>query len=158
MQTFYSEFVSELKMSDPGKWYTMAKKIGVNDQMSKDEIQVESLAGLENVKCAQIIAEHFAAISNQYSPIDTSQLPCYLPAQQPPQVDEYEVYLRLSRLRKTKSTLPLDIPEKLRRECSPFLAKPLSSIINNSLTQSQYPTETGVGHSSPQNISPEGNL
>ena len=66
MQTFYSEFVSELKMSDPGKWYTMAKKIGVNDQMSKDEIQVESLAGLENVKCAQIIAEHFAAISNQY--------------------------------------------------------------------------------------------
>jgi hypothetical protein len=88
MQTFYSEFVSELKMSDPGKWYTMAKKIGVNDQMSKDDIQVESLAGIENENCAQIIAEHFEDISNQYLPIDTSQLPCYLPAQRPTQVDK----------------------------------------------------------------------
>ena len=139
MQTFYSEFVSELKMSDPGKWYTMAKKIGANEQMSKDDIQVESLAGLANTECAKIIAQHFAAISNQYSPIDNSLLPCYLPAQQPPQVDEHEVFLRLRKLKKTKSTLPLDIPEKIRRECSPFLAKPLSTIINNSLTQSQYP-------------------
>ena len=63
-----------------------------------------------------------------------------LPAQRPPQVDEHEVYLRLRKLKKTKSTLPLNIPEKIRRECSPFLAGPLSTIINNSLTQSQYPT------------------
>jgi hypothetical protein len=38
------------------------------------------------------------------------------------------------------STLPIDIPEKLRRECSPHLASPMSKIINDSLNQSVYPS------------------
>ena len=28
LKNFYSNFVSDLKMSDPGKWYSMAKQIG----------------------------------------------------------------------------------------------------------------------------------
>ena len=133
IKTFYTEFVSVLKLSDPGKWYSMAKKIGALDQMAAGDIQVESLAGLSNLESAKRIADHFAAISNQYDPIDISQLPCYLPALPPPQVTEHDVYLRINRLKKTKSTLPLDIPDKVRLECSPFLAGPLSTIINNKL-------------------------
>ena len=79
--------------------------------------------------------------SNEYEPIDNNQLPCYLPALPPPQVTEYDVYVRLTRLKKTKSTLPLDIPDKVRQECAPLLAGPLSSIINNSLNQSVYPAD-----------------
>ena len=71
--------------------------------------------------------------------MDINQLPCYLPALQPPQVDEHEVYLRLNKVKKTKSTLPIDIPDKLRLECSAHLAAPLSNIINDSLNQSVYP-------------------
>ena len=142
IKTFYSDFVSELKLSDPGKWYTLAKKIGAVDQMTtRGDITVESLSGLSNMQSAKMIAEHFARISNQYSPIDYTQLPCFLPALPPPQVDEYEVYLRLKRIKKTKSVLPLDIPDKIRQECAPLLAGPLSTIINNSLTQSIYPLD-----------------
>ena len=43
MKSFYSEFVSELKLSDPGKWYAQAKKIGAVDQMAQGDIKVESL-------------------------------------------------------------------------------------------------------------------
>ena len=93
-----------------------------------------------NKQWAQKIAEHYAAISNKYAPIDSTQIPCYLPAQPPPQVTEYDVYLRLNKIKKTKSTLLLDLPDKLRQECSPHLAAPLSTIINNSLTLSVYPT------------------
>ena len=50
------------------------------------------------------------------------------------------MYLRLGRIKKTKSTLPLDLPDKLRQECSAHLAAPLKTIINSSLTQSVYPT------------------
>ena len=138
VRNFYSEFVSDMKMAEPGRWYGLAKKIGAVDQMTGGDTCVESLEGLSNSECAGIIAEHFAAISNQYSPVDYSKLPCYLPAQRPPQVTEYEVWLR--KLRKTKSTLPLDIPDKLRQECAIFLAKPLHTIINTSLMQSQYPS------------------
>ena len=140
VKTMYSSFVSDLKSTDPGKWYHMAKKIGAVDKMSQGDIQVESLSGLNNKQSAQKIAEHFASISNEYLPINTEQLPSYLPAQPPPQVSEFDVYTRLQKLKKTKSTLPIDIPEKLRRECSPFLAAPLSNIFNDCLSQSVYPS------------------
>ena len=115
--------------------------MGATDLMNEGEIQVESLLGFSNSKCAQQIAEHFAAISNEYSPIDLTQLPSYLPAPPPPQVEEYEVYQRLKKIKKTRSTLPLDIPDRLRQECSLLLAGPLTIIINNCLSQSVYPAE-----------------
>ena len=139
IRNFYSEFVSEMKLADPSKWYGLAKKIGAVDQMSSGNTEIESLQGLSNAECASLIAEHFAAISNQYHPVDYSKLPSYLPAQRPPKVTEHEVWLRLKRIKKTKSTLPLDIPDKLRQECALFLAKPLHTIINTSLMQSVYP-------------------
>jgi hypothetical protein len=140
IKTFYTDFVSDLKTTNPAKWYAMAKRIGAVDQMSGGEVNVESLSHLSNFEAAQKIAEHFAAISSEYSPVDHSQLPCFLPALPPPRVEEHDVYARLNRLKKTRSTLPIDIPEKIRRECSPFLAGPITEIINSSLAQSKYPT------------------
>ena len=79
--------------------------------MNGGEVKVESLEELSNSECAQKIAEHFARISNEYSPVDHGQLPCYLPAQQPPQVEEHIVYEKIKNQKKTKSTLPIDIPD-----------------------------------------------
>jgi hypothetical protein len=118
----------------------MAKKIGAVDKMSGGDIHLESLSNFDNAECANKIAEHFASVSNEYSPVNNELLPCYLPALPPPQVTEHDVYLRLEKMKKTKSTLPIDIPEKLRRECSPHLAAPMSKIINDSLNQSVYPS------------------
>ena len=67
------------------------------------------------------------------------QLPCYLPAQPPPQVEEHIVYEKIKSQKKTKSTLPIDIPYKLRRACAAELAVPLTNIINSSLMESHYP-------------------
>ena len=50
------------------------------------------------------------------------------------------MYQRLNSLKKTRSTLPIDIPDKLRRACSVELALPLTDIINTSLTQAIYPS------------------
>ena len=137
--SFYSDFIQNLKKSNPGKWFKMAKKIGAVGESESEEIKVESLSELSNSQCAQKIAEHYAAISKEYDPIDPRQLPSYLPAPLPPQVEEYEVYLRIKKLKKSKTTLPIDIPAKLRHECSPHLALPVSIIINNSLSQATYP-------------------
>ena len=139
IKSFYSEFVSDLKSANPGKWYTMAKKIGALDQMGNGDTVVESLSHLSNFEAAQRIAHHYSSISNEYLPIDNTQLPCYLPAPPPPQVEEHDVFQRLQKLKKTRSTLPIDVPNKIRIECAPFLAEPLTTIINNCLTESQYP-------------------
>ena len=95
LKDFYSNFVTDLKLSDPGRWYSIAKKIGAVDKMTGGDIQVQSLANLNNAQCAQKIAEHFAAISQEYSPVDLNQLPCYLPAQPPPKTSEFDVDTRL---------------------------------------------------------------
>ena len=140
IKSYFSNFVTELKATNPGKWYGMAKKIGAVDQMSQGEIQVEALDGLTNEESAQVIAEHFASISNQYLPVDEAQLPCYLPALPPPQVDEYDVYLKLKGQKNTKSTLPIDIPDKLKKEFAPELSLPLTDIINACLKQQKFPS------------------
>ena len=108
--------------------------------MKNGDIEVECLSELNNLQAAQKIAEHFSSISNEYSPIDHTQLPCYLPAPPPPVVEEYDVYLRLNRIKKTRSTLPIDIPDSIRKECSAMLAGPVSSIINTSFSQGLYPS------------------
>ena len=160
IRSFYTNFVSELKVTDPGRWYSMAKKIGAVKESNDGEIRIESLSNLTNKECAEKIAQHFSEISNEYQPIDYSQLPCYLPAPPPPQVEEYDVYNRINRIRKTKSTLPIDIPDKLRNECAVFLAAPLTLIINSSLSESVYPAlwkrewvTPAPKVSNPQNIS-----
>ena len=91
------------------------------------------LGGYVHILTCQIITPRYLkSISQLISHV-------YMPAPPPPQVDKFDVYLRINKLKITKSTLPLDIPVKLRQECSPHLAAPLSSIINNCLAQSQYP-------------------
>ena len=140
VKTLYSGFVTDLKSINPGKWYSMARKIGAVDKLGDGDIKVEALSKFSNAESAQIIAEHFAAISGEYAPISAEQLPCYLPAQMPPQVSEHDVYARLVRLKKTRSTLPIDIPDKLRREVSLHLAAPLTNIYNDCLIHSVYPS------------------
>ena len=127
-------------MPDPGCWYSMAKKIGAIKQTNDGDTKVESLSTFSNKECANKIAQHFASISNEYLPINFTQLPCYLPALPPPQVTEFDVYNRLNKMKKTKSTLPIDIPEPLRKECSVHLAAPLMTIINTSLNEGEYPS------------------
>ena len=84
VKNYYSDFVNELKHTDPGKWYAMAKQIGAVDQMTSGDIQVESLIGFDNVQSAQMIDDHFAKTSIEYEPIDNSHscfiyLPCHHP-------------------------------------------------------------------------------
>ena len=140
VKNLYSNFVTDLKETNPAKWFSMARRLGAVDKMSGGNIQVESLSEYDDAQCAEKIAEHFSSISNEYSPVDYTTLPCYLPALPPPQLEDYQVYQRLVRIKKTRSTLPIDIPDKLRKECAVHLAAPLCDIYNDCLKQSVYPS------------------
>ena len=50
----------ELKATNPGKWYKMAKRLGAVDQMNVGDVLVESLSHLDNRQCVQEIAQHYA--------------------------------------------------------------------------------------------------
>ena len=132
--------LSELKDTYPSKWYQMAKQIGAVNQTEKDDLRVEALSGLDDQESAELVAQHFASISQEYLPFNTANLPAFLPPLPPPRVKELEVYKRLKNLKKTKSTQSIDLPHKLRKEFAAELAGPVTNILNASLQQHKYPT------------------
>ena len=98
VRKFYNTFVTELKNTNPSKWYSMAKKIGAVNQSEDDDLKVEVLAGLTDEESAEQIASHFASVSQEYLPLDPSKLPSFLPALPPPKIDELDVFERLTKL------------------------------------------------------------
>ena len=139
VKNFYSEFVSELKESNPAKWYSMAKRLGAEQSNKRGELSVDCLKGLNNYQAAEQVAEHFSKISQEYAPLDSTKLPAYLPAPEVLQVTEEEVAERLYKLKCRKSTQPIDIPSKLRKQFCFELATPLTNIINSCLEKYHYP-------------------
>ena len=139
IKSFNSDFVKELKTTNPGKWYGMMKRLGGLDQMTHGRLEIESLKGLTDRECAEAIAQSFAAVSQEYSQLDRTKLPSFLPAGRPEQVTVFEVLAKIKKLGKTKSTLPIDIPDKLRIECALDLSEPLADIFNSCLRAGRFP-------------------
>ena len=136
---FYDKFVTELKETNPSKWYTMAKQIGAVSSQT-NELHVASLMDMSNQEAAEAIADHYATISQSYLPLCSADLPAILPSPEPtPNIEEHQVYTGLLELKKTKSTFPGDLPYKLRKEFAVQLSLPLQNIYNASLNQSIYP-------------------
>ena len=101
-------------------------------------IKEENYQGL-NYQAAEQVAEHFSKISQEYAPLDSTKLPAYLPAPEVLQVTKEEVAERLYKLKCRKSTQPIDIPSKLRKQFCCELATPMTNIINSCLEKYHYP-------------------
>jgi hypothetical protein len=138
-KSFYGKFVNELKASNPGQFYKMAKQIGGIGQQKQEDLHIECLEGLEPQQQVEQVAEAFAKVSCEYERIKLDKLPSYLPAEQSPQLHVYQVYKKIQNQKRTKSTLPIDIPASLRKEAAEFLAEPLTDIFNSSLENGTYP-------------------
>ena len=139
---FHQKFVTDLKSTNPSKFYQICKKIGTGDQMNDKELDIECLSGLSDQECAEAVGQGFASVSCQFEPLDRAKLPAYLPSlppRGPPQVEEHQVYAKLLKVKSTKSTLPIDLPNKLRKEVAVELTKPLTNIINACLSQGRWP-------------------
>ena len=138
-KNFYSDFVTDLKAAKPGEYYKMAKKIGAIDQQHYGDLRIESLEGMNPQEQVESVANSFATVSCEYEAVKLEQLPAYLPAEQAPQLNVYDVCLKIRKQKKTKSTLPIDLPESLRKEGAEFLAEPLTNIYNTCLAEGTYP-------------------
>ena len=69
----------------------MCKKIGAVDEVNDGDLKIQCLDCLSDLECAEAVAQHFAAISNEYEPVNLAALPAFLPSLPPVQVEEYEV-------------------------------------------------------------------
>ena len=73
---FFKQTVAELKLKKPGQWYSCLKKITSYDQQKKEQQNVEEISHLPDEAQAEIIAEQFASIQNEYDSINKDDIFC----------------------------------------------------------------------------------
>jgi hypothetical protein len=71
---FYSRKISKLRKTKPKQWHRELKKLSSFDQNEGEELCVESIKDLTNKEQAEIIAENFTAISQEYDKLETEDI------------------------------------------------------------------------------------
>ena len=111
--------------------------------------------GLSSQQSVERIAEFFAHVSQEYSPLNVKELPpnVQLHLEQDcvvrPNLSIHEVYTRIIRAKKPKGITPGDLPSKLTKSFPEHLALP-ASVIFNSITHSRlYPSQWKVENQIP---------
>ena len=139
IKSFQKNFVAELRNTNPSKWYKKMKQLSGGNQMTREKLSIRELDGLSDKECAEAVAQSFAAVSQEYEILDRTKLPSFLPAGRPEKVNVFQVLDKIKSIGHTKSTLPLDLPDRLRKECALDLAEPMTDIINSCLLDGRFP-------------------
>ena len=146
------KYVRSLKEDNPGKAYSVLKKMGSQPGDCLDEGSFKLTdhveANLSLAESAEKIAEHFAAISQSYQPLDITKLPTYVKdiiedtihAFELPTLTEAEVWDKIEHAKKPKGGVPGDLPKKLLQEFSPELAVPATKIFQNIVHTQEWPS------------------
>ena len=71
---YYANMIEDLKISNPGQWYSKFKRLCSHDQQKSESVNVEELSGLTDQQQAEAIASRFASIANRYSPLEDSDV------------------------------------------------------------------------------------
>ena len=137
---FYKKRIKALRKGKPGKWYSELKKLTNYEQTKSEDIIVDDIKDLEDLEQAEIIADKFSEVANEYQKLKTKdiEIPEYN-EQDIPKFEEKEVESILNEMDTNKSNVNGDFPIKLLKKFSIFLAKPITDMINSSVKQGIWP-------------------
>ena len=144
-EKYYNNMVSDLKLSNPSKWYSKVKRMTGKSERS-DSISVDELIGLSDSEQAERIAAHYSQISNEYEQVQECDFQEHFnPISHggfrgsPLLIEPRKVHQIIKKMNKKAATVENDIPIKLLSEFSVELAFPLSHIISFCLKEGIYP-------------------
>ena len=137
-----------------GSVYPSLRKLssvpGVNKSV---QFYLPNHTGLKSSESAEIIAEHFAKISQEYQPLTLSELlpNIQLFLSQPnshdtPQLSPTSVYSGIVKARKPIGTVAGDLPKRIVQKCADLLAVPASIVFNEITRTSTYPSKWKIEH------------
>ena len=149
-QKYKEKILAEVETGSRQSAYAAIKKLGAHpvDFDSGFTLPEHTDLGLTPVQSVELIAEHFAAISNTFDPIEINNFSPSLREKLitncvsvSPKLDEHEVYKKLCKAKKPNSSVPGDLPKKVLREFTPELAVPVTRIFNSILSTHEYPRQ-----------------
>ena len=100
-------------------------------------MNIDEISHLPDQEQAEIIADKFSSIPNEYQPLKTEDIsiPNYS-EKDIPQFEPSQVWLLLTQLKTNKATVPGDFPVKLVKMFAAYLAEPLT---DTSVRRCEYP-------------------
>ena len=142
--------VEALRTTDPRKFYQRIKKIGDRlgeNKMNNFIVPKYEEQNLNPKECANLIAQHFSSISQEYTPIKVDLLPDRVKQKilsnqgNPPVIEPHKVYEKFKSRKFKLSSIPGDIPPKLKREFQVEIAGPVADIFNSITKSGEYPRQ-----------------
>ena len=103
---------------------------------------VEVLCGLSDEQQREMIADHYAKISNHYDPVDENHFKDFLEMNRdskPPNISPYKIVKVIKKMNSKSSTILGDMPMKVIKTFADELALPLCHIINCCMQSGVYP-------------------
>ena len=140
-QKFYKQKIKHLKNSNPKKWHQELKKLMRVDQRLSEEIIVEDIKDFPDDEQAEIIANKFISVSQEYDKLKTDEIRVpEFENHKIPQFTEQEVLKTISEMDGNKSSIYGDVPSKIWKSFAELLYKPVTNVINASLKQGIWPS------------------
>ena len=137
---FFRKMVTQVKESDPSKWYSMLKRVSNFDKEKNDVLHVEEINHLPDNEQVEAIAESFNKISQEYKEVNANEIDVpHIKPGTTPQFSPWEIKKYIDKVKTNKATLPGDIPAKIVKNCSQILCVPMSHMINHSIETGSWP-------------------
>ena len=115
--------MEDLKEGKPGQWYSLLKRLCSSDQMKSNQTECEEIRDKPDQEQAELIADQFSSVSNEYSPIDSSKIssPPILEGSVP-SFTPLQVLHQILKLKSKKSTAPgIFLPYLLKNIVSSYV-------------------------------------
>ena len=144
---YLEKTLGDLRQAKPGQAFSTLKRLGAPPGTEDTGFTLPSHEndGLSDQESAELIADHFSSISQQFHPLNVSSLPLHVQEKlkcesTPPVVSEFETYRTIQSAKKPKSGLPTDLPREITREFAPELATPVCKIMNSIVQSGEWPS------------------
>ena len=151
---YTDKLITEVKEGKRGSAYAGLRKMGQRPgEFNNTGFQLPQYTqqNLSNLECAEMIANYFSTVSQEYSPLNVNNLP--------PNVQEYlgnpdlnispilshdDVWKKLVKAKKPNSIVPGDLPKKLTQRFTCELTPPVTMIFNETSRAKVYPEQWKV--------------
>jgi hypothetical protein len=147
-QKYLEKNLNALRDTNPGQAYSILKKMGPQpgDCIDGNTFTLPGHENLSDEASAEQIAEHFAAISQEFPPLDVTKLPARVQnklqcVDSPPIVSNYDAYVKIRAAKKPRSGVPNDLPKKIKHKFSPELDRPVGKIVRSIVKTCQWPKQ-----------------
>ena len=153
--------MKEMMTEAPGKAYRAMKKLGARpgdcDMEAGFSLTTHVEENLSPKESVERFADYFSKISQEYLPLDINRLSesvrnklqAPVNIREIPKIEAYQVWETMKKRRKTKSSVPGELPARLRHEFGPELAEPAAIIFNQIASTGIWPDHWKEGSAIP---------